>query len=278
MDIEVYCVCGRFLCDYYKDKQGRLIKLYLDRILLDRTERSIFSNLRYGDSVFCPACSIKLGEVALYKERLSLYNSGALVIGFPLEVYKRILVVGPPGSGKTTFSRALASKTGLPGTNLDDHYWRAGWRRCPADEWDRYIEDICGKDRWVIDGNHEKSFGKRLENADLVVILDPNPALALWRFVKRGLRRHLGFDDNLPRDIEPKARISFRVPWHLLKLILSYRSVSMKNIIAKCVEKGVPYRVLRNAKDISGFLYTSSIMNIAPPPPLEETLGKSKSG
>jgi adenylate kinase family enzyme len=277
IDIEIYCECGCYLCDYHKDKQGRLIKLYLDRILRDRTETSVFSDAAYGNPVFCGKCSVKLGEVAFYKERLSLFNSGALVIGFPLERYRRMLIVGPPGSAKTTFSRELSLKTGLPHTNLDDHYWRDGWKRCPGDEWNRYIEDLCGEDRWIIDGNHERSFRQRLKNADMVVIMDPNPMLAVWRFAKRGVRRHLGFDDNLPKNIKPAMRVSFRVPWHLFKLILLYRSVSKKNIVDQCSEKGVHCRILRRRKDIAKFLYTSSILNIAPPPPLAETLAKIES-
>lgn len=278
MDIEIYCECGSYLCDYFKDKQGRLIKLYLDRILRDRTEGSILSGVVYGDSVFCERCAVKLGEAALYKGRLSLFNSGALVIGFPLQRYRRILVVGPPGSGKTTFSRELSRKTGLPHTNLDDHYWRDGWQRCPKDEWDRYVERICGEDRWIIDGNHEKSFEQRLKYSDLVVVLDTHPALAMWRFCKRGVLRHLGFDDNLPKNIRPAVRISFRVPWHLLKLILFYRSVTKRNMASKCSDRGVHCRVLKSRKDMRKFLYTSSIMDIAPPPPLQETLEKMKNG
>lgn len=276
MEVEIYCRCGSHLCDYHKDKQGRLIKLYVDRVLVDRTKDAVLSGLEHGDEVHCADCSASLGEVEFYKGRLSLFNSGALVIGFPLERYARILVVGPPGSGKTTFSRELSSKTGLPHTNLDDHYWMAGWQRRPSGEWNGYVEEICGGDRWVIDGNHEKTFKKRLGNADMVVIMDSNPLLAVWRFSKRGVRRHLGFDDNLPKDIKPAFRISFRIPWHLFKLIVLYRFASRKNIVAECAASGVHCRILRDRKEVAKFLYTASIMKIAPPPPLEEALAKAR--
>ena len=38
---------------------------------------------------------------------------------------QRILIVGCPGSGKTTFALRLAEKTGLPLFHLDSVYWRA---------------------------------------------------------------------------------------------------------------------------------------------------------
>ena len=38
---------------------------------------------------------------------------------------ERILVVGSPGSGKSTFSRALGELTGLPLIYLDRLFWNA---------------------------------------------------------------------------------------------------------------------------------------------------------
>ena len=48
-------------------------------------------------------------------------GDGALAIG------RRVLVSGMAGSGKSTFSRALSAKTGLPVIHLDVHYWKPGW-------------------------------------------------------------------------------------------------------------------------------------------------------
>src|SRR5690348_17332073 len=42
-------------------------------------------------------------------------------------VGRRVLVTGMAGSGKSTFSRALSAKTGLPLIYLDLHYWKPGW-------------------------------------------------------------------------------------------------------------------------------------------------------
>ena len=36
----------------------------------------------------------------------------------------RVLVDGLMGSGKSTFARALAARTGLPLIHLDVHYWK----------------------------------------------------------------------------------------------------------------------------------------------------------
>ena len=48
---------------------------------------------------------------------------------------KKILVIGSGGSGKSTFSRRLGEKLGLPVVHLDQLYWRPGWVETPKVEW-----------------------------------------------------------------------------------------------------------------------------------------------
>lgn len=85
---------------------------------------------------------------------------------------KRLLVVGCCGSGKSTFSRALGERTGLPVVHLDQHYWRPGWVETPDDEWPEVVEGLIAEDRWIIDGNFGGTLPARLERADTVVHLD----------------------------------------------------------------------------------------------------------
>ena len=47
---------------------------------------------------------------------------------------ERILIIGGNGSGKTTFSRALAEVLHLPLIHLDTLYWRDNWTPAPDDE------------------------------------------------------------------------------------------------------------------------------------------------
>ncbi|WP_139235278.1 P-loop NTPase family protein [Actinopolyspora lacussalsi] len=42
---------------------------------------------------------------------------------------RRIAVVGSGGARKTTFARELGRRTGIAVVNLDEFYWRPGWRR-----------------------------------------------------------------------------------------------------------------------------------------------------
>jgi adenylate kinase family enzyme len=49
-----------------------------------------------------------------------------------LGVGRRVLVTGMAGAGKSTFSRSLAAKTGLPLIHLDVHSWKPGFQITPT--------------------------------------------------------------------------------------------------------------------------------------------------
>jgi len=85
---------------------------------------------------------------------------------------ERIIVIGCPGSGKTTLSKQLANKLGLPLTHLDVLHWRDGWQTIPKDEFDRLLTDELVKPNWIIDGNYNRTIPLRLQYCDTVIWLD----------------------------------------------------------------------------------------------------------
>ena len=66
---------------------------------------------------------------------------------------QRILAVGCPGSGKTTFALRLAVKTGLPLFHLDSICWRADHTHLTREELVEVFRPILASPRWIIDGN-----------------------------------------------------------------------------------------------------------------------------
>lgn len=85
---------------------------------------------------------------------------------------KRIIVIGSPGAGKSTFARQLRDKTGFPLFYLD-MIWRLPDRTTiTKDECDKTLMDILKTDTWIIDGNYGRTIEMRIKYCDTVFLLD----------------------------------------------------------------------------------------------------------
>ncbi len=85
---------------------------------------------------------------------------------------RRIMIIGCPGSGKSTFARALHRVTALPLHHLDMMYWNADRTTVPKDVFLRRLTDVLARPEWIIDGNYGATMELRLQAADTVFFLD----------------------------------------------------------------------------------------------------------
>ena len=84
----------------------------------------------------------------------------------------RILVLGCPGSGKSTFARALGEKTGLPVVHLDNIWWRADGTHISREEFDRALAELLAGEKWIMDGDYSRTYEVRIRASDTLIFLD----------------------------------------------------------------------------------------------------------
>lgn len=100
---------------------------------------------------------------------------------------KRILIIGCPGSGKSTFARALHQLNSLPLYHLDLLYWNADKTTVTQDVFRQRLQIILQKPCWIIDGNYVGTLEMRLQQCDTVYFLDYPAAIC-----KAGVRERFG--------------------------------------------------------------------------------------
>jgi adenylate kinase family enzyme len=66
---------------------------------------------------------------------------------------KRVVIVGPGASGKSTVATQLGEVTGLHVIELDKLFWRPGLVETPADHWIDIQRGLTEQDEWILDGD-----------------------------------------------------------------------------------------------------------------------------
>ncbi len=141
------------------------------------------------------------------------FLSAASKIGTRPMVGHRIVVTGMAGAGKSTFSRVLSAKTGLPVICLDLHSWKPGWVRVPEGELLEKQRILLAGERWIVDSNDVNN-DLLFERADTFVVLATPWWICSWRAFKRGIRRPR--DIQLPTGCEESLSQRLRDEWGIV--------------------------------------------------------------
>ena len=94
---------------------------------------------------------------------------------------KKVLILGCPGAGKSTFARKLRDKTGLPLYYLDMIWHKPDRTTITKQEFDAKLSEIIKQEEWIIDGNYGRKKNCQQNSEILLSIFQGMKSLRLMR-------------------------------------------------------------------------------------------------
>jgi len=165
---------------------------------------------------------------------------------------KRIAVTGPAGAGKSRLAREIGAAYGIDVLHLDALFWKPGWVKTPAAEWEVVQRRELERDAWIVDAQYDDMIPDWFDAAELVVVVDASPLRCLWRVSRRRLDGRGG--PEVPPGSEPapvhRALLNFtRGQWRYRRTV---RPQLLANLGPRRTRQGVV--VLRAGRDARRFL------------------------
>ena len=122
---------------------------------------------------------------------------------------KKVIIIGCPGSGKTTFAEKLRNQTGLPLFHLDAIWHKPDRTHISREEFDERLSGILSLDSWIIDGNYSRTVDRRISACDTVILIDlPTEVCLAGAIARLGKKRcdmpwiDTELDSNFRKEIE----------------------------------------------------------------------------
>ena len=164
---------------------------------------------------------------------------------------KRVLIIGCPGAGKSTFARALRYRTGLPLFYLDRIWHRPDGTSLSHADFDARLSEILCRDCWIIDGNYSGlCLEERLEQADHIAFLNFPRLRCLWRAWRRSPRYRGRPRADMAEGCPEKLDLEF-VLWILRDGRAPARRSRFRALLRCYPDKVV---VCKNNRDVSRFI------------------------
>jgi adenylate kinase family enzyme len=111
--------------------------------------------------------------------------------GIQVNDLSRVNVIGTSGCGKSTFSKSLAGILRVPYVQIDQIFWKPDWQEPTNEEFFPKLESAIAGDKWVLDGNYNRSLHLKWKKIQLVIWLDYSFAVAFYRVFTRAMYRSI---------------------------------------------------------------------------------------
>jgi adenylate kinase family enzyme len=103
---------------------------------------------------------------------------------------RRVLVIGPSCSGKSTLGEQLAAMLAVPFVELDALHWKPDWVGSGDEEFAEKLAAATAGDAWVVAGSYWRVSSKvTWPRAETVVWLDFSKRTTMPRILRRSWRR-----------------------------------------------------------------------------------------
>ncbi|MFA6386201.1 MAG: hypothetical protein WCW04_00305 [Candidatus Paceibacterota bacterium] len=109
-------------------------------------------------------------------------------------MYKKVIIIGGGGSGKSSLADRMGKYTGYPVYHLDNLLLDSNWQQKPKNQWEEISQVFLTKDAGIVDGNYSSSIPNRVKWADVIIYIDIPTHVQLWRITRRYIRNKLGLD------------------------------------------------------------------------------------
>lgn len=160
----------------------------------------------------------------------------------------RISIIGGSGSGKSTLANILSKVLDIPAIHLDAINYNANWVEIDKNERDEIISSKSKEDKWIIDGNYNKTLKERLDRADLIIWLDYSTFAHLKGVSKRIIKNFNKEKFELPGCRE-------RFDFTFIKYVITYNKKKRPKVLE--LLNDVPdYKLLvfKKQKDLNNWL------------------------
>ena len=162
---------------------------------------------------------------------------------------ERVMIIGCGGAGKSTLARKLGEKTGLPVVHLDKLFWKPGWESLSRDEFDVLHRRELAKDRWIIDGNFDRTIPERLARCDTVIYLDFSRLACLLGVCKRILTTYGTVRPDMGEGCPE------RFDWEFLCWVWNFnKNKRARNYRLLAEVEGVDIIILKNRRQVERYL------------------------
>jgi adenylate kinase family enzyme len=162
---------------------------------------------------------------------------------------EKIVIIGPPGAGKTTLAKQLAPMFEIKVYHLDRLFWKRGWEGKTRDKRIDILQELVLEKQWIIEGTYISSSEPRLDAADTIIFLDIPPTLCLQRIIKRHREYHGLSRRDIPEGCTDKLTL-FRI---VKVLVFPFRE---RRKLEEKLRRFPPEKVTRlhSVKEVDGFL------------------------